>query len=60
MGGLGILAGRGFRLDERPSRDEGWIERQRRLWQEALDKLEAALKKRKAKRSGHERREDQE
>jgi hypothetical protein len=37
-------------LDQPPSPKESWIERQRRLWEEALDKLEAILGKRKPKR----------
>ena len=37
-------------LKEQPPSDEPWVERQRRFWEEALDRLEAILRKRKPER----------
>jgi len=53
MIGLGVAKGFGgtWRLDESPSPKESWAERQRRLWEEALAKLDAALAKQKSKRT---------
>jgi len=36
-------------LDDAQSPKESWVERQRRLWEDALARLEAALAKRKPK-----------
>jgi hypothetical protein len=43
-------------LEEIPGPKESWIERQRRLWEDALDRLEKALGKRKPMGDEHERR----
>ena len=45
-------------LDDAPAPKDPWIERQRRLWEEALDRLEKALAKarRGSKGDEHERR----
>ena len=37
-------------LDDTQSPKESWVERQRRLWEEALARLEAALADRKSTR----------
>jgi hypothetical protein len=43
-------------LEEPPPERDSWVERQRRLWEEALDRLEKALGRRKSKGEKDERR----
>jgi hypothetical protein len=51
MIGIGVAKwlGLSWHLEESPSPKESWAERQRRLWEEALAKLQAVVAKQKSK-----------
>jgi Ser/Thr protein kinase RdoA (MazF antagonist) len=46
---IGYGCGWDLALDQDPRPKESWVERQRRLWEEALDRLEKALGRRTPK-----------